>query len=350
LSTLADGPISSVLNVKDEAGNTASDAGDSITLDTTPPAASVTVASITLDNIVNANEANGQVAVSGSVGGDVKVGDTVILTVNGIQYTGQVQTGGTFSINVAGSALVADGDKVVDASVTTADAAGNSTTATATKSYSVDTTPPDTIFDSTNVTGSSASFNVGTSSPETGVKYEYQLDGGSWTLDDDDAFSFNNLAVGTHTVSVRAIDTAGNIDATPAKYSWTVSGSTVETGDAGGNFSNGLEINLTDGSEQISGTFKNSGDQDAYIFFNNVTSTANDLRVDMTTLPSGTSVQLFYSKTGSGEGTLVRGTTSDAQYELIANNLQEGSYYLQLSNTNTGSYAGTILLGDYFTV
>jgi hypothetical protein len=34
--------------------------------------------------------------------------------------------------------------------------------------------------------------------------------------------TFNNLAFGTHTFRVRALDTAGNIDATPASFTWTV--------------------------------------------------------------------------------------------------------------------------------
>ena len=77
------------------------------------------------DNIVNiAEEAGGQVAVTGTVGGDVQVGDTVTLTVNGnSSYTGLVQADFTFSIDVAGSDLAADTN--VHASVTTTDAAGN---------------------------------------------------------------------------------------------------------------------------------------------------------------------------------------------------------------------------------
>ena len=42
------------------------------------------------------------VAVTGTVGGDVQVGDTVTVTVNGVDYTGQVQAGLTFSIDGAG--------------------------------------------------------------------------------------------------------------------------------------------------------------------------------------------------------------------------------------------------------
>ena len=62
--------------------------------------------------------------MTGTVGGDVQVGDTVTLTVNGnSSYTGLVQAGFTFSIDVAGSDLAAATN--VHASVTTTDGAGN---------------------------------------------------------------------------------------------------------------------------------------------------------------------------------------------------------------------------------
>ena len=55
---------------------------------------------------------------------------------NGVAYTG-TSTGGVFSIDVAGSGLLADPDLTVDASVTATDAAGNATTATADQAYTV---------------------------------------------------------------------------------------------------------------------------------------------------------------------------------------------------------------------
>ncbi len=79
--------------------------------------------------------------VTGTVVADVHKGATVTLTINGTQYTGTVSSG-AFDISVAGSDLVADSDTTVDASVTTTDAAGNSTTASTTKLYNVDTTAP----------------------------------------------------------------------------------------------------------------------------------------------------------------------------------------------------------------
>ncbi|MCH7378090.1 Ig-like domain-containing protein, partial [Aeromonas sp. MR19] len=71
-----------------------------------------------------------QIPVSGTVSGEFKAGDTVTLTVNGKPFTGPVDADGRFTILVAGSDLAADGDKTIDASVTSTDAAGNSATAT----------------------------------------------------------------------------------------------------------------------------------------------------------------------------------------------------------------------------
>ncbi|MNJ22235.1 Bifunctional hemolysin/adenylate cyclase precursor [compost metagenome] len=76
--------------------------------------------------------------------GEFKAGDTVTLTVNNTEYSGKVAADGRFTILVAGSDLAADGDKTIDASVTSTDAAGNSATATDSEGYGVDTQAPNT--------------------------------------------------------------------------------------------------------------------------------------------------------------------------------------------------------------
>ncbi|MCL2918648.1 retention module-containing protein, partial [Shewanella litorisediminis] len=105
--------------------------------------ASITLdANITADDIINSAEAGQTIPVTGVVGADVKVGDTVTLTINGKTFTGQVfDDNGTlrFSIDVPGSDLAADADRVIDASVTTTDDAGNSASANDTEGYGVDT-------------------------------------------------------------------------------------------------------------------------------------------------------------------------------------------------------------------
>ncbi|MGL5659654.1 MAG: retention module-containing protein, partial [Aeromonas sp.] len=99
---------------------------------------------ITPDDIINAAEAGQQIPVSGVVSGEFNVGDTVTLTVNNKQFTGKVlDTEGHFTIDVPGSDLVADPDHIIDASITSTDAAGNSNTATDTEGYGVDTALPE---------------------------------------------------------------------------------------------------------------------------------------------------------------------------------------------------------------
>ena len=119
----------------DAAGNVGTGADtESYTVDVTAPAPTVTLtSSITADDVINAAEAGGTVAITGTVGGDAAVGDTVTLTVNGVTYTGTVVAGNTFSINVAGADLAADADVTIDASITKTDAAGNVGTGTDTE-------------------------------------------------------------------------------------------------------------------------------------------------------------------------------------------------------------------------
>ncbi|WP_337910658.1 Ig-like domain-containing protein, partial [Vibrio cholerae] len=79
----SDKTIDATVTTTDTAGNstTATDT-EGYSVDVTPPAATITLdANITADDIINATEAGQQIPVTGSVGGDVKVGDTVTLTV-----------------------------------------------------------------------------------------------------------------------------------------------------------------------------------------------------------------------------------------------------------------------------
>ncbi len=113
-----------------------------VTVDTTA-SATITVNNVTADNTINASESIANVTVTGTVGGDATVGDTVTLTVNGNEYTGQVQAGLTYSINVLGSDLVAD--NTIDAKIEGTDAAGNPFTGNATHTVLVDTNTTATI-------------------------------------------------------------------------------------------------------------------------------------------------------------------------------------------------------------
>ena len=85
-----------------------------------------------------------------------------------------------------------------------------------------DITPPDTVLDSTPaalVNSSAATFAF--HSTEDGSTFQCSLDGGS-AADCSSPLSLTGLAEGAHTLSVSATDAAGNADATPESYSWTV--------------------------------------------------------------------------------------------------------------------------------
>ncbi|EGR1126316.1 Ig-like domain-containing protein, partial [Vibrio cholerae] len=130
---LADGTYVLSVKVTDDAGNIATSETLAVTIDTVA-AATITVDAIAGDDIVNAQEAQGTVTITGTVGGDANVDDTVTLTVNGKEYTGKVFADAegklVYSIDVQGSDLVADADSTLVASVSGTDEAGNAFTAT----------------------------------------------------------------------------------------------------------------------------------------------------------------------------------------------------------------------------
>ncbi|HHQ4886306.1 TPA: retention module-containing protein, partial [Aeromonas veronii] len=139
---LAEGSYKVTASITDPAGNTGTSTDDG-SVDSKAPDLAITLdADITADDVINAAEAGQQIPVSGTVTGEFKAGDIVTLTVNGKPFTGPVDADGRFTILVAGSDLAADGDRTIDASVTSTDVAGNSATATDKEGYQVDTDLP----------------------------------------------------------------------------------------------------------------------------------------------------------------------------------------------------------------
>jgi hypothetical protein len=88
-----------------------------------------------------------------------------------------------------------------------------------------DDIPPDTVPPDTTITAAppatfrsrNASFTF--TANETGARFQCRLDGAAFA-DCSSPATYSGLAAGNHSFAVRAIDAAGNVDATPANHSW----------------------------------------------------------------------------------------------------------------------------------
>ncbi|EHG1331412.1 Ig-like domain-containing protein, partial [Vibrio vulnificus] len=133
------------VNSTDAAGNEVTSTGESVhRFDDTPINVNIDIDPITSDSVINAQEVNSLVTVTGTVTGESFSSGVVTLTINGVEYTGEV-VDGKYSIEVKGSDLSADSDNVVDAKVDVVNPAGNIGSATSTEFYLVDTFASGTI-------------------------------------------------------------------------------------------------------------------------------------------------------------------------------------------------------------
>jgi hypothetical protein len=153
------------------------------------------------------------------------------------------------------------------------DTAGNvdATPASFTWMVEPDVTAPDTTIDDgpeASSTATSATFEF--SSSESGSTFECSLDGGSFSTCNSPK-TYSALAVGSHTVEVRAVDAAGNVDATPASYTWTVETppadttppeTTIDSGPAATTTATGATFTFS--SSETGSTFECSLDGGAY--------------------------------------------------------------------------------------
>ena len=114
---------------------------------------------------------------------------------------------------------LSDGFHVITATAT--DASSNVSIPSNSIVVIVDTTSPNTVLIShpSNPTNSaSASFSFTSTEPGT---FECQIDGSLYSVCTNSK-SYSSLSDGSHTFNVRAKDSVGNTDPTPATYTWTV--------------------------------------------------------------------------------------------------------------------------------
>ncbi|UUE38559.1 Ig-like domain-containing protein [Pectobacterium aroidearum] len=237
----ANGDISASVTTRDPAGNvTTADTTHAYGVDTVAPTASITIDDVTSDNVINAAESGQTIAVTGKVDHDVKAGDAVTVKVGTETYQTTLNADGkTWSVNVPGSVLAANGD--VSASVTTRDTAGNVTTANTTHAYGVDTVAPTASISIDNVTsdnvinaaesgqtiavtgkvdndvkaGDAVTIKVGTETYQTTVN----ADGKTWSVNVPGSVLAANSDVSA-TVTTR--DTAGNVTTANTSHAYGV--------------------------------------------------------------------------------------------------------------------------------
>ncbi|HAV1768368.1 TPA: Ig-like domain-containing protein [Enterobacter hormaechei subsp. xiangfangensis] len=220
LAGLKDGDASVQVSVTNVNGNSAS-AGREYSVDATAP--SVTINTIATDDFLNASEAQSDLAISGT--STAEAGQTVIVSLNGKDYTTTVSANGSWTLNVPADDLagLTDGSVTVTASVS--DKAGNP--ASVDHNLTVDVTVPTVTIhtvagdDVINVaehnqaqiiSGSATGAAAGDKVTVTigGQTYTTVLDAaGNWSVGVP-ANVISGLSDGTVTVSVSVTDAAGN--------------------------------------------------------------------------------------------------------------------------------------------
>ncbi|WP_430622084.1 Ig-like domain-containing protein [Enterobacter hormaechei] len=220
LTGLKDGDASVQVSVTNVNGNSAS-AGREYSVDATAP--SVTINTIATDDILNASEAQSDLAISGT--STAEAGQTVIVSLNGKDYTTTVSANGSWTLNVPAADLAGLTDGIVTVTASVSDKAGNP--ASVDHALTVDVTVPAVTIhtvagdDVINVaehnqaqiiSGSATGAAAGDKVTVTigGQTYTTVLDAaGNWSVGVP-ANVISGLSDGTVTVSVSVTDAAGN--------------------------------------------------------------------------------------------------------------------------------------------
>lgn len=177
--------------------------------------------------------------ISSGCGGDKGPPDTMI-TVTPLYVAGSNQA--TFAFGASGGGVsfecrldggawmpcesplvysdLSDGSHTFE--VRAVDADGNADPVPAGFAWEVDTVPPDTTIESypsSPTTSATAQFSFASS--EEGAVFECELDSGEWQPCSNPSV-FAGLHYGIHTLQVRSVDIAGNVDEIPESFTWEV--------------------------------------------------------------------------------------------------------------------------------
>jgi hypothetical protein len=206
LTGLADGPHTFAVRAIDPQNNVdPTPATRSFTLDTTPPETTIT-------------------------GGPAE-GTAIGTATPGFAFSSP-ETTATFECSVDGAGFAACSSPLTTAplddgphtiAVRALDAVGNADASPATRSFTVDTVAPDTAITSGPADGSTVSrltASFGLAASETDATLECRIDSGAFAPCAS-PFATAGLAQGSHSFAARAVDRAGNTDATPATRDFT---------------------------------------------------------------------------------------------------------------------------------
>ena len=213
---LAQGTHTFSVQATDTAGNTGSPASYSWAIDTTDPETSITSGP---ENGSSTSSTSASFSFSGSDNISLPADLSFQCKLDGASFA-PCTSPASYTDLSAGSHTF---------SVKATDQAGNTDPTPDTRTWTIDTTAPDTTIDTTpsnpsNQTTAAFTFH----SSEAGSTFECQLDTGGFASCTSPA-SYNSLTDGSHTFQVRASDAGGNTDQTPASFTWVVDTTAPDT-------------------------------------------------------------------------------------------------------------------------
>ena len=210
LTNVPDGTHTYRATAQDAAGNTGAESTRVVTVDNAAPTAPTVTTPATTPTIQNS--ATVQFAGTGETAATVQIFEGATLK------TTATVTGGNWSASLSG---VADAQHVY--TINQKDRAGN-TSPNVSRTITVDTVAPNTTIGTKPATlGNVRDVSFAFTSSEGGPSFQCRLNTGT-TTNCGSPIQYQGLADGNYTFRVAAVDAAGNVDASPDTFAFTVDG------------------------------------------------------------------------------------------------------------------------------